>query len=98
MHKASNQQDFPLNQLRCGAQGTIVQINADAAEIQRIGMLGLRKGTQIAIVHGPGRRGAVVQSGGARIALGPELTDKIMIEPLNVQAVAANNLVAGRSL
>ncbi|CAG9296994.1 FeoA family protein [Celerinatantimonas diazotrophica] len=74
-----------IKQMQLGNQAVIIKINGTFQQIQRIQMLGLRKGGHIKVVHGPGRRGAVVQSGGARIALGKEIIEQIEVTPINVQ-------------
>ena len=43
-------------------------------------MLGIRRGTDIRVIHGPGKRGAVLQVGGARLALGWGVIQRIEVE------------------
>ncbi|MFM2484214.1 FeoA family protein [Celerinatantimonas yamalensis] len=68
-----------VSQLQLGHQATIIQIHGSSRDIQRMNMLGLRKGISLTVVHGPGRRGAVVKVGGARIALSQEIIDQIEV-------------------
>ncbi|CAG9000887.1 MAG: hypothetical protein CENE_02894 [Candidatus Celerinatantimonas neptuna] len=77
------QHSIPLQQLTLGHQATIVRIKGNINDIQRMNMLGIRKGTQFKIVHGPGHRGAVIQVGGTRIALGKEMFEQLEIKPLS---------------
>ncbi len=74
-----------IKQMQIGNQAVIFKINGSSQQIQRIQMLGLRKGVPIKVVHGPGRRGAVVQSGGARIALGREIIEQIEVTPIDLK-------------
>lgn len=55
---------------------------------QRVRMMGIRPGVQVRVVHGPDRRGAVLEVGGARIALGHAVLPTIVV----VQAQASENL------
>lgn len=79
-HKGAPQ---TIKQMQLGNQAVIIKINGTSQQIQRIQMLGLRKGGHIKVVHGPGRRGAVVQSGGARIALGKEIIEQIEVAAID---------------
>ena len=67
----------PLAALRRGQSARIASIAAPAA--QRVAMLGLRRGVEFSIVHGPDARGAVIAIGAARIALGRELVDGVEV-------------------
>ncbi|MFM2480000.1 ferrous iron transport protein A [Celerinatantimonas sp. YJH-8] len=97
MSKATTPQIFQLSQLHLGESVIVNHIDADIEDVQRMNMLGIRKGIQMKIVHGPGRRGAVVQIGGARVALGPEIILQIAVTQL-AQPISENTLVAGRSI
>ncbi|BDB15208.1 hypothetical protein ANFP_25280 [Acidithiobacillus ferrooxidans] len=46
---------------------------------QRLGMLGIRRDTLVRVVHGPGKRGAVLQVGGARVALGWGVIQRVRV-------------------
>lgn len=48
---------------------------------QRLAMLGIRPGVKVCVLHGPGRRGAVLRVGGARVALGRGVIENIMVIP-----------------
>lgn len=69
-----------LAQAPLGRCARVVEINGGRAMTQRMLMLGIRRGTDLCIVHGPGGRGAVVRIGGARIALGRGVTEKIRVQ------------------
>ncbi|WP_298294562.1 FeoA domain-containing protein [Thiomonas sp.] len=71
-----------LAQLAHGQCAKVVDVDGGRALAQRMVMLGIRRGVALCVVHGPGARGAVVQVGGARIALGRGVTDKIRVAPL----------------
>lgn len=60
----------------------VVDFDGGRAMVQRMVMLGIRRGVPLCVVHGPGARGTVVQVGGARIALGRGVTDKILVTPI----------------
>ncbi len=68
---------LPLAALRRGQCARIAAISADAA--RRVAMLGLRRGVELSVLHGPDARGAVVRVGTARIALGRELVDAVAV-------------------
>ncbi len=48
---------------------------------QRLAMLGIRPGVKVCLLHGPGRRGAVLRVGGTRVALGRSVIERIMVIP-----------------
>jgi ferrous iron transport protein A len=72
-----------LAQLPHGRCAKVVEIDGGRQMVQRMVMLGIRRGVPLCVVHGPGARGAVVQVGGARIALGRGVTDKIRVAPID---------------
>lgn len=51
----------------------------DSSMARRLGMLGIRPGVEIQMMHGPGVRGAVIRVGGARVALGRQVIEHIQI-------------------
>ena len=75
----------PLTALRRGQYARIVAIGADVA--QRVAMLGLRRGVELSVLHGPDARGAVIRIGTARIALGRELVDAVAVTTTAPKAV-----------
>lgn len=79
----------PLAQLPYGQCAQVVDFDGGRAMVQRMVMLGIRRGVPLCVVHGPGPRGTVVQVGGARIALGRGVTDKIRVMPIVASAAAA---------
>lgn len=81
-----------LAQISHGQCAKVVDFDGGRLLVQRMVMLGIRRGVLLCVVHGPGARGAVVQVGGARIALGRGVTDKIRVIPIN--SMNAQGLVA----
>lgn len=79
----------PLSSLKPGVRALVKGIDGGRFMVQRMGMLGIRRGVEVRIVHGPGLRGAVVQVGAARIALGRALIDCVRVEPKAVPAPLA---------
>ena len=79
MQARVSQSSFSVEQLSLGTTAHICQLHGDRRMIQRMNMLGIRRGSAITIVHGPGKRGAVLKVGGARIALGPEVIKQIEV-------------------
>ena len=69
-----------LSSLRLGEGGKVRVIDGGRFMTQRMGMLGIRPGVEVRVVHGPGKRGAVLQVGGARIALGRGVIERIRVE------------------
>jgi ferrous iron transport protein A len=74
-----------LAQLSHGQCAQVLGFDGGRSMTQRMVMLGLRRGVALCVVHGPGARGTVVQVGGARIALGRGVTDKIRVMPVNAR-------------
>ena len=68
---------LPLAALRRGETARIASLTPAAA--QRLAMLGLRRGVELSVLHGPDARGAVLRVGSARIALGRELVDGVTV-------------------
>ncbi|MGC8508493.1 MAG: FeoA family protein [Thiomonas sp.] len=75
-----------LAQIHHGQCAQVVDFDGGRSMAQRMVMLGIRRGVALCVVHGPGARGTVVQVGGARIALGRGVTDKIRVMPMNARA------------
>ena len=84
-----------LSNVPPGSTATVVAVDGGRAMTQRMLMLGIRRGTQLYVLHGPGSRGAVVRVGGARIALGRGVTERIRVQlTQSVQPVASVQEVA----
>ena len=58
-----------IGDLKLSGSARVRDVGGDRDIQQRMSMLGIRWGTDIRVVHGPGKRGAVLRVGGARIAL-----------------------------
>jgi ferrous iron transport protein A len=67
--------------LKPGDYAEVSYIAGGRALIQRLAMLGVRPGVNVKLLHGPGRRGAVLRVGGARVALGRGVIENIMVIP-----------------
>jgi ferrous iron transport protein A len=75
----ATQPETAVTGLRRGQKARISRISGGLVMTQRMAMLGIRPGVDILAVHGPGKRGAVLQVGGARIALGTEIIENIVV-------------------
>lgn len=71
-----------LGQLSSTACARIMDFTGGRSMQQRLQMLGIRRGTEFCLVQGPSKRGAVVQVGGARIALGWGVIQQILVTEL----------------
>ncbi|MEJ2686909.1 MAG: FeoA family protein [Gammaproteobacteria bacterium] len=69
-----------LSALQSGESARVRAVDGGRSMAQRMSMLGIRRGVELRVVHGPGLRGAVVQVGGARIALGRGVIEQIRVE------------------
>lgn len=69
----------PLSALCLGDRAQVRRIDGGKLMAQRMGMIGIRPGVEVCVVHGPGSRGAVLQVGGAQIALGRGVIDHIRV-------------------
>jgi ferrous iron transport protein A len=67
--------------LRPGDYAEISYVAGGRMMTQRLAMLGIRPGVTICLLHGPGRRGAVLRVGGSRVALGRGVIEFIMVKP-----------------
>ncbi|CUA98430.1 FeoA family protein [Thiomonas bhubaneswarensis] len=79
-------QTMSLAQLMPGQCAEVVEVDGGRAMTQRMLMLGIRRGTGLCVVQGPSKRGVVVRVGGARIALGHGVTERIRVQPANLRA------------
>jgi len=68
-----------IGDLRPGDHARVLEITGGKVMQQRLGMLGIRRDTLVRVVHGPGKRGAVLQVGGARVALGWGVIQRIRV-------------------
>ncbi len=68
-----------LDQLAVGSRARITDISANRFIVRRLLGLGLRKGSEISVLHHR-RKSVVVAVDGNRIALGDGVTDKLHIE------------------
>jgi ferrous iron transport protein A len=68
-----------IGDLRPGDHARVLEITGGKVMQQRLGMLGIRRDTFVRLVHGPGKRGAVLQVGGARVALGWGVIQRIRV-------------------
>lgn len=71
-----------LDQLSNAHSAQITQITGDLALRQRLKMLGIRPGVTLKIVHGPNKRGVVIQIQGGRFAIGKSLAQEILVEKI----------------
>ena len=69
-----------LSAVARGAVAVVQEVGGGRAMTQRMLMLGIRRGAQLRLLHGPGARGAVVGVGGARIALGRDVVELIRVQ------------------
>ena len=82
-HLTSENPSRSLDQLSSAASARIIRITGDRAMQQRLQMLGIRPGVALHIVHGPNKRGVVIQINGARFAIGNSLVQKIWVTELS---------------
>ncbi|PKY10672.1 hypothetical protein B1757_08830 [Acidithiobacillus marinus] len=73
-----------LDQLSSAHPAQITQITGDRAQQQRLKMLGIRPGVALKIVHGPNKRGVVVQIQGGRFAIGKSLAQEIIVKEITI--------------
>ena len=67
--------------LKIGHSGRISSINGDNQLVRRMLSLGLRVGTVVNMLNHRGN-GVVIQNSGTRVALGPGMADKLLVEHL----------------
>ncbi len=70
-----------------GESAQVSHVDGGRAVTQRLAMLGIRPGVVIGLLHGPGRRGAVVRVGGARVALGRGVIERVIVIPQSRSSV-----------
>ncbi|MCK9189548.1 FeoA family protein [Acidithiobacillus sp.] len=69
-----------VGDLNLGDSARVRDVGGGRSIQQRMSMLGIRRGIDISVVHGPSKRGAVLQVGGARVALGWGIIQHIEVE------------------
>jgi ferrous iron transport protein A len=70
-----------LNELPLGTRARIAEIRGGRQLTRRLLGLGLRVGSEVAVLHHRGR-GVVLSTGGTRVALGGGVVEKLRVEPL----------------
>ena len=70
-----------LSALATGQSAQVSRVTGGRFVVQRLAMLGIRPGVLVTLLHGPGRRGAVLRVGGARVALGHGVIESIQVVP-----------------
>lgn len=68
--------------LKTGRRGRIAEIRGDRQTVRRMLALGLRIGSVVNVLNHRGQ-GMVVSNGSTRVALGPSVADKLLVEPLD---------------
>lgn len=76
---------MPLLDLPVGTLARIAEIRGGRPLARRLQGLGLRVGSEVAVLHQRGR-GLVLSAGGTRVALGGGIVEKLLVEPLDGQA------------
>ena len=70
-----------LLSLKNGHSGRIASIDGDNQLVRRMLSLGLRVGTVVDMLKHRGHS-VVIQNAGTRVALGPGIAEKLLVEPL----------------
>jgi len=70
-----------LLSLQNGHSGRIASIEGDNQLVRRMLSLGLRVGTVVDMLKHRGHS-VVIQNAGTRVALGPSIAEKLLVEPL----------------
>lgn len=70
-----------LLSLENGHSGRIASIEGDRQMVRRMLSLGLRVGTVVDMLNHRGKS-VVIQNAGTRVALGPGIAEKLLVEPL----------------
>ena len=74
-----------LLSLKNGCSGRIAAIDGDNQLVRRMLSLGIRVGTVVNMLNHRGKS-VVIQNAGTRVALGPDIADKLKVEPLDAVA------------
>ncbi len=72
-----------IENLSTGASARITCIEGGRELQQRLQMLGIRRGSELRVIQGPGQRGAVIQVGEANFALGKGVIQKILVQEIS---------------
>ena len=72
-----------LLSLENGCSGRIAAIEGDNQLVRRMLSLGIRVGTIVDMLNHRGKS-VVIQNAGTRVALGPDIADKLKIELLDI--------------
>lgn len=72
----------PLTEVAVGATVRVAQIGGGPATVRRCLALGINVGTVVTVRRRRGR-GVVVASGGNRLAIGAEIAERIVTEPVD---------------
>ncbi len=75
------QEKTSLLSLQNGHSGRIASIEGDRQMVRRMLSLGLRVGTVVDMLNHRGKS-VVIQNAGTRVALGPGIAEKLLVEPL----------------
>ena len=65
-----------------GCRARVSQVIGDSQLVRRMLSLGIRVGSVVDVLNHRGK-GVVVANSGARVALGPAIADKLLVEPLD---------------
>ncbi len=68
--------------LKTGRRGRISEIRGDRQTVRRMLALGLRIGSVVNVLNHRGQS-VVISNGSTRVALGPTVADKLVVEPLD---------------
>lgn len=69
-----------LTRLPIGATATVTRIQGGRNTERKLMSLGIKKGSEIEILHRRGK-GVVVRSSGTRIAIGEGVAEKVLVAP-----------------
>jgi Fe2+ transport system protein FeoA len=80
---------FPLALAAKGQRLLVAALEAEKRLTKRLGDLGLRRGTEIEVVHCQGDGSVVVLRHNARLALGARTASRILVTPVDAPALGA---------
>ena len=80
---------FPLTFATKGQRLIVSALEAEKRLTKRLGDLGLRRGTEIEVVHCQGDGSLVVLRHNARLALGARTASRILVTPVDAPAPGA---------
>jgi Fe2+ transport system protein FeoA len=78
---------FPLTVATKGQRLLVAALTAEKRLIKRLGDLGLRRGTEIEVMHCQGDGSLVVLRHNARLALGARTASRILVTPVEAPAL-----------